>query len=76
MIDFRIVFNEQSGRYRVERRRWWGWGFVLDRSGEDYATFDRFEDAQRFVCARRLPRKARPRRWRVVDNCTHPCADG
>ena len=69
MSDYRIVFNEQTGRYRVERRSWWSWDFVYDASGEGYATFDSLQQAREFVC--REHGKAAPahRRWRVVDPC-------
>ena len=43
MTDYRIVFNEETRRYRVERRRWWGWSFLMEAAGEDYATFADFE---------------------------------
>lgn len=73
MPDCRIVFNEHSGRYRIERRRWWGWAFVMDQSGEDYLNFDTFQDALHFAC-RQLPRKpARHRRWKVIDICRQLC---
>ena len=73
MSDCRIVFNEQTGRYRIESRRWWGWSFVLDPSGEHYATFERYEDARRFVCDQLRPKRVSQRRWRVVDLCSRRC---
>jgi hypothetical protein len=76
MSDYRIVINEQTRQYRVERRRWWGWGFVMDASGTDYATFARYEDARGFVC-KRLQADNRPhRRWQVVDACARECPSG
>jgi len=69
MSEYRIVFNEQSGRYRVERHGWAGWTFVTADSGEDYLTFDSYEAARRFVCARRRTGHDTGRRWRVVDLC-------
>ena len=74
MSDYRIVFNAQTARYRVERRRLWDWAFVMDELGEDYVTFDSYDDAQRFICARRSSESSPDRRWQVVDTCseTHP----
>lgn len=69
MTDFRIVFNEQTGRYRVEQRRWWGWDFVRDPAGEGYLTFESLAGARRFVCGHLFGRPAANRRWRVVDPC-------
>lgn len=69
MSDYRVVFNEHSGRYRVERRYWWGWGFVMDPSGKDYATFEHCRDARRFICERQTGKPGAPRRWRVVGDC-------
>jgi hypothetical protein len=67
--DYRIVFNAQTSRYRVERRRLWDWAFVMDESGEDYATFATYGDARRFLCARRNAASTSKRRWQVVDSC-------
>lgn len=73
MSEFRIVFNEYSRRYRIERRGLFGWSFVIDDSGRDYATFASYEEARRFACrSRRRPARA-DRRWRVVDPCSRPC---
>ena len=33
MTDYRIVFNVQTARYRIERRRLWGWTFVMTDDG-------------------------------------------
>jgi hypothetical protein len=69
MSDYRIVFNKQTGRYRVEKRGWAGWSFVTAERGGDYLTFDSCEAARRFICARRRPRRDVGRRWQVVDLC-------
>ena len=73
MSGFRIVFNEQTRRYRIEQRRWWGWDFVRDEAGE-YATFDDCEQARRHLCLELPARRGRFRRWRVLDLCHRPCA--
>jgi len=73
MTEYRIVFNERTGRYRVERRRWWGWGFVMDAAGEDYLSFADYRDAQCFVCRQRRPLSGEQRRWKVVDPCERLC---
>lgn len=69
MSDYRIVFNEQTARYRVEKRGWTGWTFVTANRGCDYLTFDSYEAARRFVCGRQRPKPDSGRRWRVVDPC-------
>lgn len=70
MSDCRIVYNEKTGLYRVERRGWMGWTFVMDEARHDYATFERYEDARRFACEAQERRATRQhRRWKVVDFC-------
>ncbi|MCB1802671.1 MAG: hypothetical protein KDI82_13350 [Gammaproteobacteria bacterium] len=74
MSDYRIVFNEHTEKYRVERRGLFGWQFVMDQSGTDYLTFDSRETAQQYVCATRQVGAGRQsqRRWQVVDTCCAP----
>jgi hypothetical protein len=67
MPDFRIVYNEQTARYRVEKRGLIGWSFVTSKGGGDYLTFDSYEAARRFVCSKHRSEKGR--RWKVVDPC-------
>jgi hypothetical protein len=69
MSEYRIVFNAQTRKFRIEQRRLWDWSFVMDDTGEQYATFDSYEAAQRVVCALRRTRINRNRRWQVVDTC-------
>lgn len=69
MSECRIVFNDQTGFYRVERRRWWGWSFVLDSTGEHYVSFGCFEDAREFVCKQLQRRNSSHRRWKVIGIC-------
>jgi hypothetical protein len=66
---YRVVFNDQSGRYRVERKGWLGWGFVQDESG-DYLGFETLEQARAWVREnKQCQGTTGPRRWRVVDCC-------
>lgn len=69
MPDYRIVYNEQTARYRIERRGWAGWTFVTADRGSNYLTFDSYEAARRFVCERCRPTRGEGRRWKVVDPC-------
>lgn len=69
MSDYRIVHNEQTDQYRVERRGWAGWVFVRDPASNDYATFSSFEDARQFMCRRRR-RDTDTRRWKTVSICS------
>ena len=74
MSDFRIVYNERTDLYRVEKRGWAGWSFVMDEKGGDYATFRSCSAAKRFICHRQGSRRAASfRRWQVVDGCRRPC---
>ena len=64
---YRVVFNDQSGRYRVERKGWLGWSFVQDESG-DYLGFETLEQARAWVRENKhCQGTTEPRRWRVVD---------
>ena len=42
----------------------------MDGAGEDYATFESYEDAKEFICARRSSESNADRRWQVVDSCS------
>lgn len=70
---WRILVNDQTARYRVEIRRWWGWEFVLEGGGQDYRTFETAEEARRWACENLSRSNDRHRRWRVIDLCCRPC---
>ena len=72
MPDYRIVFNERTVQYRIERRRLWGWSFVMDDQGRDYLTFADYQAACRHLCALRDRRGDTHRRWRVLEPCHCP----
>lgn len=65
---YRVVFNEQSGRYRVERKGLLSWSFVEDQNG-DYLAFETLEAARAWVREHAKCGDTGPRRWRVVDCC-------
>ena len=67
-MNWRIVVNDQSGRYRIETRHWWGWEFVTDEDGQ-YLSFDDCEQAKRWACQHLRRRDPGYRRWRIVDWC-------
>jgi len=71
-MDWRIVYNEQTRRYRIETRRWWGWDFVPDDASDAYRSFTEFEAARRWACRHLGGQTQRSRRWRVVDVCRCP----
>lgn len=75
MSECRIVFNDQTDLYRVERRRWWGWSSVLDSSGEHYASFECCEDAREFVCKHMQRKNSSHRRWKVIGICGAFCPE-
>jgi hypothetical protein len=69
MDNLRIVHNARTGKFRIERRRLWGWSFIMNDAGDDYLTFEKFDDAQDHLCARNRPSPAGDRRWEVVPAC-------
>ena len=68
-MKWRIVVNDQSGRYRIEIRRWWGWEFALDQRDGGYLSFNSYELARNWACDRFKRSVAGYRRWRIVDLC-------
>lgn len=66
---YRIVHNEQTSSYRVEKRGFFGWNFVTDPDSSDYLRFDDVEAACRWINARSRPAVADTRRWKVVSEC-------
>lgn len=65
---YRIVHNELTGKYRVEKHGLLGWNFVTDPQSGDYLDFEELAGARDWICARRRP-DAGPRRWREVSDC-------
>jgi hypothetical protein len=74
MTDYRIVHNAQTGRYRIEQRRWWGWDFVLDPTGTHYVTFESLDEARGFACRALAGKPPANRRWKVISPCCEPPA--
>jgi hypothetical protein len=66
---YRIVHNEQSAAYRVEKRGWLGWAFVSDPQTGDYLGFDSLEDARTWVRSRVQHGNGASRRWKIVSDC-------
>jgi hypothetical protein len=65
-MKLRILYNEFSSRYRIERKRWWGWTFITEPSGFHYLGFDKLEQAEDWI-ERCYKKKNLPsRRWRQV----------
>lgn len=68
-MNWRVVYNAQTERYRIELRRWWGWDFVANQTTGAYVAFDDYAAAGDWAC-RRLVRKDRhSRRWRALSIC-------
>ena len=75
MSDHLIVFNERSGRYRIERRSPWGWSVVMENQGREYLTFDDYDATRRYLCRGLDVRTdSHRRRWHEFDpyRCSHP----
>ena len=66
-MKLRIVYNAFTRRYRIERKRWWGWSFVTEPGSGSYLGFDSLDSAQQWVkdCFASLEKPSR--RWEVVD---------
>lgn len=65
-MKLRIVYNKFSDQYRIERKRWFGWGFIAEPGGLHYRSFDTLEKAEDWIerCFRNRDRDSR--RWRTV----------
>lgn len=65
-MKLRIVYNEFSDQYRIERKRWWGWSFISEPGGVHYLAFDTLESAEDWLerCFKNQTRDSR--RWRPV----------
>jgi hypothetical protein len=71
-MNWRVVYNDQTRRYRLEIRRWWGWDFVTDSVDGRYLDFDSYADARSWACRHLRPRRQQGRRWRILDICDCP----
>lgn len=66
---YRIVHNEQTNKYRVEKRGLLGWAFVNDPQTGDYLGFDKVDEARRWVKNHIRRDNQSTRRWKVVSDC-------
>ena len=66
---YRIVHNEQTRQYRVEKRGWLGWNFFTDPATGNYLGFGDFDAAHDWLCAQQRDAAPTSRRWRVVQDC-------
>ena len=67
---YRIVHNEQTDVYRVEKRSWLGWAFVSDPQTGDYLGFVDIDEARRWVRRKIRRNHSSSRRWQVVSDCS------
>lgn len=65
----RIVYNEQTSTYRIEKRGLFGWNFVIDQATSDYLRFDDIDAACRWIDANTVESASVSRRWKVVNEC-------
>lgn len=65
-MKLRIVYNQYGEQYRIERKRWFGWGFISEPGGLHYLAFDTLEKAEDWVerCFKNRDRTSK--RWRTV----------
>jgi hypothetical protein len=66
---YRIVHNEQTDSYRVEKRGLLGWGFVSDPRTGDYLGFDDIIEARNWIRSNTGRNNDNARRWKVVSEC-------
>lgn len=65
---YRVVHNETTDRYRVEKRGLLGWSFVVDPSTHDYLDFGDLGTAKTWV-QEHTNSAGDSRRWKVVTDC-------
>ena len=68
---YRIVVNEQTTQFRIEKRGLLGWNFVTDAASGDYLSFAELTDAEAWICAHAEAPSDRYRRWKVVTDCAN-----
>lgn len=66
---YRIVHNEQTGSYRIEKRGLLGWTFIDDPQTDGYLGFDDVDAARAWI-QQRNKRQNGNRRWKVVADCS------
>jgi len=66
---YRIVHNEQTGSYRVEKRGLFGWAFVSDPKNGDYLGFEDADAARNWIRSKVSRNEHDNRRWKVVADC-------
>lgn len=66
---YRIVHNEHTGSYRIEKRGLLGWTFVDDPQTGGYLGFDDVDAARAWI-QQRTRRNSSNRRWKVVADCS------
>lgn len=67
---YRIVHNEQTDSYRVEKRGMLGWAFVSDPQTGNYLGFGDIDEARRWVRKQARRKESNSRRWKVVSECS------
>lgn len=67
---YRIVFNEQTAQFRIEKRGLIGWNFVTDDATGNYLTFTDRAVAEAWVCDHAANPSNDYRRWKVVSDCS------
>ena len=71
-MNWRVVYNDQTQRYRIESKRWWGWEFIVDADSDNYLSFSSCIEARNWVCQRMTAYERPARRWRVLTICDCP----
>ncbi|HOP17232.1 MAG: hypothetical protein H6956_00700 [Chromatiaceae bacterium] len=66
---YRIVHNEQTGLYRVEKRGLFGWAFISDQRTGDYLGFADVESARAWIKSATKGKDSDSKRWKVVSDC-------
>lgn len=66
---YRIVHNEQTGAFRVEKRGLLGWAFVSDPQTGDYLGFEDADAARQWIRGKVRRDNDNTRRWQIVSDC-------
>ena len=66
---YRIVHNQQTSAYRVEKKGFFGWNFVQDPDTGDYLRFADADAACRWIELQNPRKRDTARRWQVVSEC-------
>ena len=66
---YRLVHNEQTNTYRVEKRGLLGWAFVTNPRSDGYLGFNRLDAARAWIRNQSPKNVDDNRRWKIIQDC-------